>query len=54
MQNVILFAGIGLQDTRELEGMASEPSEENTFNVQDFDELSGLVETIFGGEACGK
>ncbi|XP_052813421.1 uncharacterized protein LOC128240703 isoform X11 [Mya arenaria] len=45
--------GIGLTDTRELEGMASEPKSENMFNVREFDELTGLIDTIFGGaEEC--
>ncbi|XP_060566778.1 uncharacterized protein LOC132725621 isoform X26 [Ruditapes philippinarum] len=45
--------GIGLTDTRELRGMASEPKDEYMFNVQKFDELTDLVETIFGGgEEC--
>ena len=50
----MLFVGIGLTDTRELEGMASRPAAKNTFNVKEFDELTGLAEDIFGGEACGK
>ena len=34
--------------------MASEPKDDYMFNVQQFDELTGLVETIFGGgEECG-
>jgi hypothetical protein len=34
--------------------MASEPKDEYMFNVQKFDELTDLVETIFGGgEECG-
>ena len=50
-------AGIGLTDTRELEGMASLPKNENMFAVQKFDELAGLIDTIFGGEggtACSE
>lgn len=35
--------------------MASKPVSEHMFNVQEFDELAGLVDTIFeGGEDCGK
>lgn len=50
----VLCLGIGLRDTRELEGMASKPVNEHMFNVQEFDELTGLVDTIFaGGEDCG-
>lgn len=48
------MTGIGLDDTRELEGMASLPVSEHMFNVKEFDQLTGLVDTIFGGEACGK
>ena len=47
------IAGIGLTDTRELEGMASKPVSKNTFSVKEFDELENLAEDIFGGEACG-
>jgi len=32
--------------------MASEPKAENMFNVKDFDELTGLIDTIFSGEEC--
>lgn len=39
--------GIGLTDTRELYAIASEPSDDNTFAVQDFDELAGLEKKIF-------
>ena len=42
-----------MTDTRELEGMASRPAAEHTFAVQEFDELAGLAQDIFGGEACG-
>ncbi|WAR09787.1 K319L-like protein [Mya arenaria] len=45
--------GIDLTDTRELEGIASEPKSGNMFNVKAFDELTGLIDTIFGGaEEC--
>ena len=50
----IYAIGIGLRDTRELDGMASVPATENSFNVQEFDELEGLADDIFGGKACGK
>lgn len=43
----IYSIGIGLTDTRELYGIASEPAEENTFAVRDFDELVGLEKRIF-------
>ncbi|CAG2253559.1 COL6A [Mytilus edulis] len=43
----IYAIGIGLQDTRELDGIASVPSSENSFNVQSFDELSVLSERVF-------
>ena len=50
----IYAIGIGLQDTRELDGMASVPASKNSFNVQEFDELEGLADDIFGGKECGK
>ncbi|KAH3749755.1 hypothetical protein DPMN_184266, partial [Dreissena polymorpha] len=43
--------GIGLSDTRELDGMGSEPKSENVFNVKQFDELNDVIEKIFGGDS---
>lgn len=43
----IYAVGIGLTDTRELDGMASDPDSENSFAVKDFDELRGLEKRIF-------
>lgn len=43
----IYTIGIGLADTRELDGMASPPIENNRFNVQSFDELKGFDRKIF-------
>lgn len=34
--------------------MASNPVSKYSFNVQDFDELAGLTESIFGGEQCSE
>ena len=42
-----------MRDTREVDGIASVPVSENSFNVQEFDELEGLAETIFGGGGDG-
>jgi len=39
--------GIGLTDTREIDAIANQPTEENRFNVQSFDELVGLEDRIF-------
>lgn len=50
----IYAVGIGLTDTRELDGMASEPIEKNRFVVADFDELSGLDEQVFAALCPGK
>ena len=43
----IYAVGIGLTDTRELDAMASSPASDNSFAVNDFDELSGLERRIF-------
>lgn len=43
----IYAIGIGLQDTKELDAMATPPKEDNSFNVQSFDELSVLSERVF-------
>ena len=43
----IYAVGIGLVDTKELDGMASKPIEENRFTVQSFDELKGFDRKIF-------
>ncbi|XP_021375367.1 uncharacterized protein LOC110464458 isoform X14 [Mizuhopecten yessoensis] len=43
----VYVVGIGLVDTRELEAMASDPIEDNVFNVQSFEDLEGLDEQIF-------
>ena len=49
----IYAIGIGLTDTREVNGIASVPATENAFFVQSFDELEGLDEAIFAA-TCGK
>ena len=33
--------------------MASDPVSKYSYSVKEFDELQGLTDTIFGGEACG-
>ena len=43
----IYAIGIGLTDTRELNAIASLPASDNSFAVNDFDELSGLEKRIF-------
>ena len=43
----IYAIGIGLTDTKELDGIASKPLEENRFTVQDFAELRDIRTTIF-------
>ena len=43
----IYAIGVGLSDTSELEKIASRPSRENTFNVQDFNELQGVKKDLF-------
>ncbi|GFR78016.1 collagen alpha-3(VI) chain [Elysia marginata] len=43
----IYAIGIGLSDTRELDGIASKPVEENRFAVQEFSELRDLRHKVF-------
>ena len=43
----IYSIGIGLSDTKELDAMASRPADENSFTVQEFNELYILREQIF-------
>ena len=43
----IYAIGIGLSDTRELDGIASKPVEENRFAVQEFTELQDLRHKVF-------
>ena len=50
----IYAIGIGLTDTRELDQMSTRPKEPNTFVVNDFDELVGLDEKIFGSACPGR
>ncbi|XP_059170597.1 collagen alpha-4(VI) chain-like [Physella acuta] len=47
-QGIHIYAiGIGLTETKELDGIASKPVEENTFFVQDFSELVDLRDKVF-------
>lgn len=46
--------GVGLADTTELERISSSPSEENTFIVQNFDELDVLMYKVFEKFCPGK
>ena len=48
----IYAIGIGLKDTTELDGIASEPASENSFAVQEFSELRTLREKVFSA-FCG-
>ena len=43
----IYAIGIGLTDTTELDGIASQPASENSFAVQEFSELRNLRDTLF-------
>ena len=43
----IYAIGVGLSETDELEQIASSPTQENKFAVQDFDELHGLRAKVF-------
>lgn len=54
-ENIHIFAiGIGLTDTRELDAIASMPAVENSFAVQDFDELKGLEQRVFSALCPGR
>ena len=48
----IYAIGIGLTDTTELDGIASQPASENSFAVQEFSELRTLREKVFSA-FCG-
>ncbi|XP_076075787.1 matrilin-2-like [Mytilus galloprovincialis] len=43
----IYTIGIGLKDNQELYAMVSVPAAENSFSLQDFDELAGLSDSLF-------
>lgn len=49
----IYTIGIGLTDTKEVFAIASPPHTENSFNVQNFDELRGLDQKIFSSICPG-
>ncbi|CAG5124866.1 unnamed protein product, partial [Candidula unifasciata] len=50
----IYAIGIGLTDTRELDGIASKPLEKNRFTVSEFSELNNLKQNIFASICEGK
>lgn len=50
----IYAIGIGIAETRELDGMASHPIEQNRFIVQDFKELQTLKEKVFTSVCPGR
>jgi hypothetical protein len=53
-QNIHIYViGIGLTDTREIDGIASRPVEENRFTVQEFSELQVMRQKVFGS-ICSK
>ncbi|CAG2240336.1 COL6A [Mytilus edulis] len=43
----IYCIGIGLRDTSEFNDMASEPASENSFHVQEFDDLAAVGDQVF-------
>ena len=47
----IYTIGVGLTDTRELDGIATAPASENSFSVPDFDALQEVDDRIFA-QAC--
>lgn len=53
-KNIHIYSiGIGLRDTKEVFAIATPPPEENSFNVQSFDELRGLDQKIFSSICPG-
>ena len=53
-KNIHIYSiGIGLKDTKEVFAIATPPPEENSFNVQSFDELRGLDQKIFSSICPG-
>jgi collagen type VI alpha len=50
----IYAIGIGLTDTKELDGIANKPVEENRFAVQEFSELRDMRLKIFSALCPGK
>lgn len=50
----IYAIGIGLTDTRELNAMATVPARDNSFNVNDFNELAGIKQQLFSAVCAGK
>jgi hypothetical protein len=45
--------GIGLTDTREVDGIANTPTDQYRFNVKKFEELAGFAEKLFCGKRVG-
>ena len=53
-QGIHIYAiGIGLTDTTELDGIASQPASENSFAVQEFSELRTLRDQVFSAFCPG-
>ena len=50
----IYVIGIGIQDLREVNGIASPPIEDNVFAVNSFDELEPLRNEVFSALCVGK
>ena len=50
----IYVIGIGLTDTREIDGIASKPIEENRFTVQEFSELRAMRDKVFQSFCVGE
>ena len=50
----IFTIGIGLSNIREIEHIASDPWQENSFYIADFEELTDLAESLYFPECQGK
>lgn len=54
-EGITIFAiGIGLTDTRELDGIASKPLNEYRFNVEDFSALQDIDRQLYASICSGK
>jgi collagen type VI alpha len=54
-QGIHIFTiGVGIADNREIKRIASDPWQENSFSIRDFEELTDLAESLYLPECPGK